>query len=275
MTHAPRWTAKVVVLSLTFILLAGAGHNWAADVADGDYAKVLDHQLKVLQDALKALKDAKEKPEVMKMTDKVRCTAVLIAALAQDNLTGKDAAQRATLRDAALKLAGLLKNEPAKVVDDAIKLAEGLKGLKPDPKAQLAQVRLFDAHIDLAETMSFFKLPKAGGQGAEVQLLKLGTDKKKMIPAAALSDSLLVAAYQTALVADLSVAYVPKEVKVMDVKTKEVKETDVKDWQTYTLDMKKSALELAEKVKANDGKAAFLALQKLNTSCTVCHDKFR
>lgn len=262
MTHARAWLTRTMILVFAGGLLAAPESNRAADVPAADYGKVLDHQLKVLQDTLKGMKDAKEN-DVKRMQEKVRCTLILIAALAQDDLSGPDAAQRLGTRDGALKIHKLLKKEPGKI-DDALKLADGLKSAKAEPEAKAQKVKLFEEHIALDEVMTAFKLPKAGGQGIEAQLLKLSTDKKKMIPAAAMNDSLLAAGYQSALIAELSIDYVPDK-----------KLGTVKDWKAYCGDMKKSGIELAEKIKASDGKGAFAALTKLNTSCTVCHDKFR
>jgi hypothetical protein len=264
MTDACRraaWGLRTMVLFLCLGLSVGLGS--AADskdsaVPDADYPKLVEQQFKVLQEALKSLKDAKEPNDIKKWAEKSRCTAVMIAAIAQDNLGGKDGGQRASLRDAALGVAGLVKS---KKTDEAIKKAADLKNVKSDDKAKLDKVKLFDAHIDLQELMSQFKLPKAGGQGIEATLLKLGADKKKMIPPTALNDATLLIAYQTAVAAELTADYVPDKAP--------------KDWKTYSSDMRKGALEMAEKVKAKDSKGAFTALSKLNTSCSACHDKFR
>lgn len=260
MTDACRWAVRMTFLIAGLGLMAGLGG--AADgkdsaIPDADYPKLVDQQLKILQESLKALKDAKEPAESKKLIEKSRCTAVMIAAIAQDNLSGKDAAQRATLRDASLAVAALAKS---KKTDEAIKKADGLKGIKPDDKAKLAKVKLFDAHIDLQELMSQFKIAKQGGQGIEAALIKLGADKKKMIPPA-LSDTTLLLAYQTALIAELAADYVPDK--------------DPKDWKTFSADMRKGSLEMAEKLKGKDAKGAFSALSKVNTSCSVCHEKYR
>lgn len=260
MTGAARWGVRAIVLAVGLCLLAGPGT--AADskdpaVPEADYPKLVEQQVKVLEDTLKVLQDSKDTTEKKKMTQKAHCTAVMLAAVAQDT-SAKDPAARASLRDAALKVAALVK---AGKINDAAKQAAGLKNIKPDPAAKTEQIKLLDGPINLEELMSQFKLPKAGGQGIESTLLKLGTDKKKMIPAAAMTDSLVNLAYLSAVAADLTEVHkVPK---------------DGKDWVTYSHDMRKGAIELAETVKAKDGKAAFVALGKLNTSCSVCHDKFR
>src|SRR5262249_37428594 len=139
----------------------GAADGKDAAVPDDDYPKVVEHQVKVLTDTLKGLQDAKDMTEKKKLTEKARCTAVMLAAVAQDNLGGKDAGQRAGLRDAALEVAGLLKTGK---VDDAAKKAADLKNAKP-AGAKAEKVKLTEAHINLTELMSQFRLAKAGGQG--------------------------------------------------------------------------------------------------------------
>jgi hypothetical protein len=252
---------QVAFLTLGLGLLTGPGG--AADektpiVPDADYGKLVDHQLKVLEDTLKALQEAKEVPEKKKLTEKAKCTAVMLAAVAQDNLAGKDAAQRASLRDAALAVAGLI--DTGKIAD-AAKQATGLKDVKADANAKTVKVKLYEKHFKLDELMSQYKLAKAGGQGIEAALLKLGADKKKMVPATAMTDSLLAMVYLTALSAEPTTDHKPPK--------------DAKDWAAYSSDMRKGAVEMAEALKNKDGKAAFVALGKLNTSCSVCHDKFR
>src|SRR5205807_63580 len=108
-------------------------------------------------------------------------------------------------------------------VDEAMQQAADLASVKVDPKAKAEKIKLFDTHIDLEETMSQFKLPKAGGQGIESVLLKLGADKKKMVPPAAMTDGLVLMSYQIAMIAELAGHYTPAK--------------DVKDWQTFNGDM--------------------------------------
>jgi len=264
LTYALRRAARLgAVTALGLFLAAGlASGQGAGDgkplVPEADYPKVLDQQFKVLQDTLKLLDAAKESADKKKWTEKAHCAAVLIAVAAQDNLTGKDAPQRASLRDSALNVAGLLK---AGKHAEAAALAAGLKTIQGDGKARAERVPLFDVHIDLTELMSQFKLARAGGQGSESALLKLATDKKKTVPPTAMTDNLLATAYVNALTAELTAAYKPAK--------------NARDWQALSTDMRQGALEFAATLKARDGKAAFTALGKLNSSCSVCHEKFR
>lgn len=258
LSHAPRLSAAAVGLFVIASLVSGQGTGDGKPIIpDADYPKVIEQQLKVLQETMKLLGEAKEVADKKKWSEKARCACVLIAAAAQDNLTGKDGAQRATLRDGALNVATLVKTGKTA---DAVKAAEGLKGVKSDGKAKTERVKLFEAHIDLQELMGQYKLAKAGGQGTEAALLKLAADKKKAIPANAINDNLIATAYVAALTAELTAEYKAK---------------NPKDWQALSVDMRKGGLEFAETLKAKDGKAAFTALNKMSTSCSVCHEKFR
>ena len=250
--------AALLGLAIGLVGLGQAQEGKEVVVPEGEYPKLVDAQLKAVLEGLKALKETTDKEQIKKMKDKARCGAVMIAAAAQDNLAGKDGQQRATVRDAALNLAALVTGEK---YDEAVKLAGELKGLKEDPKAKKEKIKLFEAHIDLKEVMSQFKQSKAGGQGVEKLLLNLATDKKKIVPPAAINDALLTAIYQIALLSELAHDYVPPK--------------DKKDWDIWSMDMKKGALEMADKLKAKDGKAAFSALNKMTASCSVCHERFK
>src|SRR5262249_43903047 len=89
------------------LCLTVAGSTTAADgdaplLPDGDYPKMVKYAVKGIQDALKG------SPDDTKAT-KAHTAAVMIAAYAQQNLSGADGQQRATVRDAALKLAETIK----------------------------------------------------------------------------------------------------------------------------------------------------------------------
>ena len=256
---------RLPLLALALILLAAAG--LAADpkdqvLPDGEYPKVVASQTKVLEEALKAAGETTD-PKLKKMTiEKAKVAAIMIAVAAQENLGGAEGQQRATLRDAALAIAKLL-NPTSPNVAEAQKLAAALATLKADGKAKLEKVKILDAHADMPEIMTQFKLPKGGGQGIEALYIKLGLDKKKAVPATAMNEALLVHAYQSALVGMLVRDYKPNK--------------DVKKWQAYSEDMQKYGIEFANVLrdKMPDGKAAFTALSKLNTSCSQCHEVFK
>ena len=263
MMYARRWAARLALLVVGMGFLAAGGT--AADskdsvLPDSDYRKLVDYEYKVLQEAFKDLKAGSDKKAHREQVRKARAAAAMIATCAQLNLEGAEGQQRATVRDAALAVADALGKDK---VAEAEKKAEGLLDLKADPKAKTAPVKIFDAHLDLEELMSQFRQKAQGGLGIEKMLLDMGTNKKKTIPPAQMSDQLLVTCYQMAVIAELTKEHTPKK--------------NPKNWGVLTADFKKYSLELADAIKAKekDGKAAFATLNKLNSSCTQCHDEYR
>src|SRR5207244_3763767 len=95
--------------------------------------KLLEQQIKLLQDSLKAMKEAKDKIEAKRFKEKSRCVSVMVAAVAQDNLAGKEGAQRAAVRDAALQIAALVKKDK---LDDALQKAGDLSSVQPNDKTK-------------------------------------------------------------------------------------------------------------------------------------------
>jgi hypothetical protein len=256
-------TGKLVfgVLALSLGIGLVAFHSKAADdkgsaVPDEDYAKLVAQSSKVIKDAL-----AGEEP-TLKDATKAKTAAVMIAACAQ---TGPMSPQRATMRDAALKLAEALeKAKDSGKFDDARKQADELANLKPDASAKTTPVTpLIEKHIYIEELMSQFKIPRAGGLEIEKKLINLGSTglRTKMLPPEAMDDQVLIMAYQTALAGKLTQEHKPDD--------------NVKTWLKYAETMEKSAQELAVAVKAKNGKEAFIAINKLNDSCKNCHDDFR
>jgi hypothetical protein len=259
MMDASRWLAVGGFSMLLAAWPSLAGDPKGSTIPDADYAKVVAHQVKVLTESLKAAATA-EPLEKKRLADKAKSTAIILAQAAQDNLSGANAAERATLRDAALAIVKLL---PAKDPQfaDALKLAEGLEGLKANPAAKKEKIQLLPGHTKLEVIMIPYQPAAKGGQGLEAQLLKLSFDKKKNIPPAQLADPLLMNAYQSALIAEMT-----RDHKV---------DKDQKKWQELSDDMRRTSLELAAGVRDKDGKAAFAALAKLNESCAVCHKIYR
>jgi hypothetical protein len=190
--------------------------------------------------------------------EKARVAALMLAEFAQQNLGGADGQQRATVRDAAVQVAALIKD---KKYAEAVKLAQQLPTLPANPAARRDKVKLLGTLLDVEELMGQFRSPKVGGLGIETLLDDLGNSKGGLLPPEALTDSLRLLAYQTAVAADLSRQHVPDK--------------KAKDWQAYAEAMRKSALQLGTAVGTKDGKGAFSAIEQLNTSCNKCHKEFR
>jgi hypothetical protein len=258
MSSYPRkwaWAIRGTALIIGIGLLSVAGASSAADadgplLPDADYPKMVKYAVKGIQDALKGT------PDDTKAT-KAHTAAVMIAAYAQQNLSGADGQQRATQRDAALKLAETIK---AKKYAEAIKEAGTIPSLAADPKAKKEKVKLLGEHVAFRNLMNQFNHPPDGGWGIHREFYAFQLGMKGAIPANDLREPLLLKAYQVGVTAELVQTKVPK--------SKE------KEWNTYASDLRKGAVELADAVKGKDGRSGLDAIAKVTTSCTNCHKTF-
>jgi hypothetical protein len=232
---------------------------------EAEYTKLVERATKHVLEGVQGAQSGEKKYRA-RYGRQARAAAVMIAAYAQDGPASRSPAQRASLRDAALQLAATLK---ADKLDDARKQAEALKTVKEDPKADTKPVALMPTHIELLDVMQqFSSLP--GGLGIERDkildvLANREVKKAKALPDKAMTEDSVLTAYQMAVIADV----------IKDHKPPKAKGGGVKEWQGFTDDMRKSALELAETAQKKDGKAALMALNKLNSSCRNCHEVFR
>ncbi len=252
----PALRRTVPFLLLTLLAVAETGS--AADskshvVPDADYPKLVKRLTKGIQESLKGGKPADEARE------KARTAAVLIAAAAQTKLDGSDGQMRATLRDAALKVADAIK---AGKYDEALKLADGLATLKEDPKAKKEKVQLVEDYITFPKLMHQFRPPKEGGWGIFGHLYKLQTDMKPVLPRGEINENFILEADQIALSADVALSNVPK--------------SKPKEFTTNLEKLRQGAIDLAEALKDKDAaKTAVEPLSKLTTTCFGCHKTFR
>ena len=235
----------VVVLGSAFCILTSA---LAADAAD--YPKLLGQTVQIAKEALQGQPDKRS-------ADRARFALLVLAELAQQDLAGPDGAQRATVRDAAIALAARIK---AKEYDAARKDLDALATLPAQPSAKKEKTKIIDSLVEIDDVMTLFREPKLGGLGIEAEFDKLGAAKGPL-PATALDDRLLLFAHLAAVTGAMAEAHIP------DKKQKE--------WKSYALVMKKTGLELADAVKAKDGKAALAALGRANANCAACHKVFR
>lgn len=250
--HSRRLT---VLTALCLLALVGPNFGQTSPDAvlpDAEYPKMVQYAVKGIKDALKGGSPKDE------LVNKAKTAAVMIAAYAQQNLGGEDGQQRATVRDAALKVADAI---AAKDFAGAVKQADALATLKADPKAKKERVRLMDVHVRVADLMQQFKRPPEGGWGIDSKLYAYRLGMKSAIPNADLKDQLMFEAYQVAVAADLINSKVPT------MKDKE--------WAAFTADLRKGAVQLAEAVKKKDGGAGLEAVGPITTSCTNCHKAFR
>ena len=237
-------------------LLAGAAQGEAAEamkptLPDADYVRTIEPSVKLLQDALGG--------EVTRRSaDKARLAMLMLAEFAQQNLSGPDGAQRATVRDAALEIALLVKN---KKYAEAVQQAKTLPKLPASQQTKKEKVKLLGPQLDVEELMGQFRSPDKGGLGIEDLLDKLAGAEDGQVPAAALNDDLRLLAYRTAVAAEVCREHRPPEKAPL--------------WRELSEEMGRQASKLAEAVPAKDGKSAFQAVKKLHSSCKDCHREFR
>jgi hypothetical protein len=231
------------VLSLSDVGVAADAKN--STIADADYGKLLDRQVKVIEEALKTPKDKAQ-------VTKAKVAAVILAAIAQDDFSGADGQLRATVRDGALKVAALIDD---KKFEDAGKKAAELATLKADPAAKKDKVKLSDK-INVQEIMSQFSPPKPG-LGFEKILFDLEKGKGKK----GVDDTTPLIAYQVAIAAELTHQILPDKTP--------------KKWEEFCDTMKASSFELAQAAAKKDAKPINVAVSKLLGSCGDCHGIYR
>jgi hypothetical protein len=240
-----------LVALLTCCSLAGSADVSTPLLSDADYPRLIKPTVKLIQASLAGNPNRRA-------ADKARLAVVMLAEFAQQNLKGPDAQQRATVRDAALVIAGMIQK---KQFAEALKEVERLPSLPVNPDAKKEKVKLLGPYLDVEELMGQFRSEKVGGLGIEARLDQLNVEKGGTVSAAAMTDELRLLAVRTAIAAELAREHTP------DKKPKQ--------WQNFADQMRKSAGELADAVKAKDGKSAFGAATRLNNSCNDCHKEFR
>jgi hypothetical protein len=242
--------AVALVLGLWF-LAAGVGGG-----AQGDKDQFLPDSMypKMLERNVKAIKEALKKDPGADMAEKAQTAAVMLAAYAQQNLDGPDGQQRATVRDAALKLADLIKD---KKFADASKLAGKLATLEADPKAKKEKIKLIDVYIGPAEIMHQFRLVPDGGWGIFGHLQRIQTKQYKQMPRDEINDTFVLEMYQVAVSGDLAHGHMNK--------------ARPKEWEQYMDELRKSSLELADALKNKNVQDSPAILSKLTTTCFNCH----
>jgi hypothetical protein len=220
-----------------------------AALNDADVSSTIAFNQKTLQDALGASGKV-EKPAALK----AQTAAWMIAAAAQTGGAARNA-KLATLRDAAIKLAGTIKAEK---FDDARAEAKALSSLKPDDKAKLEAVEIVDPKkLELEDIMNQFAGVRGGGLDIEEKLEDWET---KPLPK---GTELLDTANQISVIFDAihshkvdKAAEQPRFIKFADA--------------AYL-----RSRELAEAARKGDEPATRKAIKSLNQACADCHKDFK
>jgi hypothetical protein len=232
---------------------SGAGDRGGKLLPEADYVKLVNHDAKVIQDAL--AKGTLDK----KTGRKVKATAFMIAVYAQANMKG--AGDLAALRDDALKVVKL-------VEDNNLKEAAAIAArLTPHPKGaggKAAPVAL-EKQLDFETVMRQFSSERVGGYGIEKLLEELGESKDALT--AEQKERLTLVGYKIAMIGHVADAYADEK-NEGGKKTKE-------NWLAFSGQFRQAAVGLAEAARGGTDPAVRTAVEKLSATCTKCHDVFR
>ena len=174
----------------------------------------------------------------------------------QEKKPDKEKKQNKEARDAVLRMADLVERKDfvaLKQQGDAV--AKSINGLD--------------------DVMNLLKLRSRGGlgigapgtvapDGMEAKVVNMAKRPLAQPELAKEAKDLVRLAYVNAAIAQISEARADVDGKM-----------DPKAWQKWSVDMRQSAIELAEAAQAMNPARVKAAAKKLNTSCTDCHDKFR
>ena len=246
---------------------AAAVAMMAAAVVAADPTLSADLGGKAIEADLAHLGKLVDLAKTKKVGGRVKSAAVLLALYSQDQMAGKDGAKMAGLRDAALKFAVKAKSSAAITKDAAAFAADAaaLATAAPAAGAKPVEVKkiIEDSKLELHELMDLFSSAAGGGMNLEKDIQAIKKNGVKDVAAAELIGA------RTALIADLTL-HLPND--------KAAGAAGKKQWEDYSKEMKKFALDLAaEAGKGAKGDLAKMktAAGKLDASCTNCHNKFR
>lgn len=257
-THAQWWAGTTLLALGLWYLAVGDRSHAADDKATGGVAMSEDEFKKLVASSVKNIQKAlSEKPD-KKNTLKAQTAAVMIAAYAQYAQGGPSAADKASLRDAALKLADTI---AAGKVDDAKKQTDGLAAAKADPAAKTEPVPILaKSKLDLAKVMRQFGPVVIGGYGIEDRLKKM-TALGNKLPEAQMSEEFVLTLLQIATIAALAKDNPPSKNPAGFVKLSE--------------DFRVLATTVADASRMKEGPKAAATLYKMTIHCNKCHDKYR
>lgn len=252
MKLARRMVAGAVALAVGLGALAISEFSVAQNakdgvvLPDGIYDKLVEQSAKAIKDSVGSAKPSK--------ADKARAhtAAIMLAVYGQYSASkNKNAVAQAGMEIATAVGKGKL--------DEAVKKAGGLAALKGEGKAIKVQL---EKDLDMEELMYQFSDHKSGGLGIEQHLQNLG-EKKSALTEKDMDDRLVLWAHQAAIIGEFIKDHTPSK-------------GDKKLWKKFAEEMTATSLDLAKVAAAKkDGKAALVAVRKVNDSCVKCHDKFK
>jgi hypothetical protein len=251
--------------------------GWESMILDESSAHALiARAVKSIQDELSAPK--KDGKAIRKSYKKIQVAAVMIAAIAQSAKPTIGKAKLVAYRDSALELAKAAAKGDAAEID---KLSKALATPKTNPKNKAAPVSLKEYLEDSGDVMQPLRRFALGGDGIdpalqstgplkslngiEEKLRVLGRRPMKAPQLAKESAQLVLMAQKIAVVGQMAHEWAPAKEGNLDPK----------DWREWSVEMRDSALNLAEAAKNKNANAVFTATKTLNANCTKCHGIFK
>ena len=241
------WLGAVALLC--GILFVASSPSQAGDVPDEILKSIIEADVKRVNEMVEKYNTTPDK----KMPIQIKSSSLMIAAYAQNSITGKDAAadkKWAGVRDQAIKVAESFANKKSKEAV-AIDLSKG----EGDPKPVKIHTM---AKMDIDILMAQFKKSTAEGLNMEADI-KEGANKGAKVDATLIAGRALVTADFLAELTPTG-GFDAKKTK--------------KDWDRTTGQMKTAARDILA-AKGKDGKTLTIALKKLDGACTACHNIFK
>lgn len=188
----------------------------------------------------------------------LKATAIMVAAFAQEQMAGPDAAKMAALRDQALKVADLLAAKDYAKAKDAAKALDA-----PPAAASTGKVEVHKhAKFDISEAMAPYRSARSGGMDMERNIRKQSKDASDMALIKELAGHSIVLGEFT---------------KHLPTGQASANAARLKKWEGYSDEMIAHSRDvLAEASKPSPDKAVLKKkLLVLDASCTNCHNEFR
>jgi hypothetical protein len=228
---------------------AGAGGGPAGKAAPPkeELAKLVAQDAQAVRDTL-----AKKTRLDKRTARKAKAAALMVALYA-------DAAGLPELRANALKVLKLVGEGKGKEAAElAGKLSLDAKGGAGDPVA-------WEKQLPFEDVMHQFSGTGLGGFGLEKELEELREGKDALT--AEQLERVTLLGYKLAQIARVADAYADERAEG-GMKTKD-------NWLRLSVNFRKASLDLAQAARAKDQAATRTALDRLDTTCTKCHDVFR
>jgi HEAT repeat protein len=250
-----KWTAGMsLAVSSAFLLMLGWGTAeenkkdiWRPFLSEGELKKLIDEQIAIMKEELTKREDG----------EKIQNAALLIAVAVQNWNEPKDPRQAASVRDAALQLAKMAKEEQWTRLDSMV---NRLGKFKEIPGRSNVDKRVdWDNHFFRArDAMPAFNRDGSKGDVTAKEFMAL-VSTKKPLDREQMTEKLQLMAYKSALIAEV---------------TKDFYKARAGNFQKWAENMRETSLDLATAIKTKKERDAKKAILKLSKSCIACHEVY-